>query len=79
MLLCMHLRRALHVGPDDCVHDNQNFDIGLLACRHEDGMNYNRILPDLIVGSCLQVWCMPCTHACLYVASMTSITGDDRP
>lgn len=24
-------------------------------CRHEDGINYNRILPDLIVGSCLQV------------------------
>ena len=23
--------------------------------RHEDGMNYNRILDDLIVGSCLQV------------------------
>lgn len=23
--------------------------------RHEDGLNYNRILPDLIVGSCLQV------------------------
>jgi hypothetical protein len=25
-----------------------------LFYRHEDGMNYNRILPDLIVGSCLQ-------------------------
>jgi hypothetical protein len=25
-----------------------------LTYTHEDGMNYNRILPDLIVGSCLQ-------------------------
>ncbi|KAL4550138.1 hypothetical protein Ndes2526B_g08305 [Nannochloris sp. 'desiccata'] len=25
-----------------------------LTYRHEDGMNYNRILDDLIVGSCLQ-------------------------
>ncbi|KAG2454888.1 hypothetical protein HYH02_000719 [Chlamydomonas schloesseri] len=25
-----------------------------LTYRHEDGLNYNRILPDLIVGSCLQ-------------------------
>lgn len=25
-----------------------------LTYRHEDGINYNRILPDLIVGSCLQ-------------------------
>jgi hypothetical protein len=25
-----------------------------LTYRHEDGMNYDRILPDLIVGSCLQ-------------------------
>lgn len=24
------------------------------ACRHEDGINYNFIMPDLIVGSCLQ-------------------------
>lgn len=26
-----------------------------LTYRHELGLNYNRILPDLIVGSCLQV------------------------
>ena len=26
----------------------------VLTYRHEDGMNYNRILDDLIVGSCLQ-------------------------
>ncbi len=25
-----------------------------LTYRHEDGMNYTRILDDLIVGSCLQ-------------------------
>lgn len=25
-----------------------------LTYRHEDGMNYDRILEDLIVGSCLQ-------------------------
>lgn len=27
---------------------------GLLTYRHEDGMNYNEILDDLIVGSCPQ-------------------------
>jgi len=26
-----------------------------LTYRHEDGMNWHHILPDLIVGSCLQV------------------------
>jgi hypothetical protein len=25
-----------------------------LTYRHEDGINYNYVLPDLIVGSCLQ-------------------------
>lgn len=25
-----------------------------LTYRHEDGINYNYIMPDLIVGSCLQ-------------------------
>lgn len=27
---------------------------GVLTYRHEDGMNYNEILDDLIVGSCPQ-------------------------
>jgi hypothetical protein len=27
---------------------------GVLTYRHEDGMNYNGILDDLIVGSCPQ-------------------------
>ena len=30
-----------------------------LTYQHELGMNYNRILPDLIVGSCLQVRTAP--------------------
>lgn len=27
---------------------------GFLTYRHEDGMNFAHVLPDLIVGSCLQ-------------------------
>jgi len=32
----------------------QRMGAASLTYRHEDGMNYNRILDDLIVGSCLQ-------------------------
>jgi hypothetical protein len=32
----------------------QRMGSAALVYRHEDGMNYTRILPDLIVGSCLQ-------------------------
>jgi hypothetical protein len=37
-----------------------------LTYRHELGMNYNHVLPDLIVGSCLQVSYLDTSFVCTF-------------
>jgi len=53
-------RIIAHAAADVDVKSDEYSDVmssrmgAALTYRHEDGMNYNRILEDLIVGSCLQ-------------------------
>jgi hypothetical protein len=57
-----HPPTVLKTGDEDVEELSQEYtDVmqqrmgsATLTYRHEDGMNYNRILDDLIVGSCLQ-------------------------
>lgn len=42
------------VKSDDYTEEMQAKMGTTLTYRHEDGINYNFIMPDLIVGSCLQ-------------------------
>ena len=55
----MHLIRTSPADIEEDLSDEYSQEMqqrmgGVLTYRHEDGVNYNDILDDLIVGSCPQ-------------------------
>lgn len=63
---------------EDYTKDMQKKMGTSLTYRHEDGINWHSIMPDLVVGSCLQVRCGGvCVRmgACVYVAGGAASIG----